>query len=291
MILVTGATGTVGREVVRRLPEGVPARLLSRNAASAPVRPAHEAVVADYGDDASLGRALAGVRTALLVTCRVGEQDDVRFLRAARRAGVERVVKLSAAAVLDPLADDLITRWQRDNEKALRDSGLEWTLLRPRSFMSNTLSWAASVRSERVVRALYGTSANACADPRDIAEVAVRTLTEGGHAGRSYTLTGPAAVTPVEQAHHLGQALGVTLRFEELTPERTLAALRTRHPEPVAQALMASALRQRDGAKTQVVDAVRSVTGSPARPFRVWAEDHRAAFGPEPAGAAAAHGV
>ncbi|MDQ0715917.1 uncharacterized protein YbjT (DUF2867 family) [Streptomyces luteogriseus] len=288
MILVTGATGTVGREVVRRLPDRVSARLMTRGSArgveKGPAGSAQETVSADYGDPGSLGRALAGVRTAFLVTNRVGGDDDARFLRAARGAGVERVVKLSAAAVLDPLADDLITRWQRANEELLRDSGMEWTLLRPRSFMSNALSWVASVRSERVVRGLYGTSANACVDPRDIAEVAVRTLTEDGHAGRAYTLTGPAAVTPAEQTEQLGQALGVPLRFEELSPERARAAMRARHPEPVAEALLASALRQRDGAKAQVVDTVYSVTGTPARPFRTWAEEHRGAFAEEPAG-------
>ncbi|MET7509479.1 NAD(P)H-binding protein [Streptomyces albidoflavus] len=284
MILVTGATGTVGREVVRRLPGGVRARLMSRSGVTGGVRPGHEAVTADYGDAGSLGRALAGVRTAFLVTGRPGGDDDARFLRAARAAGVERVVKLSAAAVLDPGADDLITRWQRANEELLRGCGTAWTLLRPRAFMSNTLSWAASVRAEGVVRALYGASANACVDPGDVAEAAVRTLTEDGHAGRAYTLTGPAAVTPVEQTEQLGEVLGVPLRFEELGPERALAALRARHPEPVARALLASALRQRDGAKAEVVETVRAVTGLPARPFRVWAEEHRGAFVPEPAG-------
>ncbi|MGW5618863.1 NAD(P)H-binding protein [Streptomyces sp. NPDC003877] len=288
MILVTGATGTVGREVVRRLPGGVRARLMTRGSArgveKGPAGAVCETVIADYRDPGSLRRALAGVRTVFLVTSRIGGDDDARFLRAASRAGVERVVKLSAAAVLDARADDLITRWQRGNEELLRDSGMQWTLLRPRSFMSNALSWVASVRSERVVRGLYGASANACVDPRDIAEVAVRMLTEDGHAGRAHTLTGPAAVTPAEQTEQLGRALGVPLRFEELSPERARAAMRARHPEPVAQALLESALRQRDGAKAQVVNTVCSVTGAPARSFRTWAQEHRGAFADEASG-------
>ncbi|MGC2997757.1 NAD(P)H-binding protein [Streptomyces sp. G35A] len=287
MILVTGATGTVGREVVRRLPDGVRARLMSRGRVTGPLRPAHETVTADYGDAGSVARALVGVRTVFLVTSRVGGDDDARFLRAAREAGVKHVVKLSAAAVLDPLADDLITRWQRANEESLRACGMEWTLLRPRAFMSNALSWAASIRSERVVRALYGASANACVDPRDIAEVAVRTLTEDGHASRAHTLTGPAAVTPAEQTEQLGQALEIPLRFEEMSLEAARTALRARHPEPVAEALLAGALRQRDGAKAEVLDTVRSLTGAPARSFRQWAQDHRAAFAQASAGAVA----
>jgi uncharacterized protein YbjT (DUF2867 family) len=116
--------------------------------------------------------------------------DDERFV-AARSAGIRHVVKLSAAMVEDPGADDAITRWQRSCEEVLRGSGLRWTFLRPRSFMSNTLSWAASVRAQRVVRALYATSRNACVDPRDVAEVASPALTGDGHEDRSHVLTGP----------------------------------------------------------------------------------------------------
>lgn len=160
-------------------------------------------MAADFDAPRLLERALQGVSTALVVTNRVGGDDDLRLIRAAGAVGVRRLVKLSAAAVLDPDADDLITRWQRTTEELLCASGLEWTLLRPRAFMSNTLSWAASIRSERVVRALHGTSANACVDPRDIGEVAARVLTEEGHAGKAYTLTGPEPITPAEQTEQL----------------------------------------------------------------------------------------
>ncbi|MCT7352790.1 SDR family oxidoreductase [Streptomyces sp. 15-116A] len=279
MILVTGATGTVGREVLRRLPARPPVRVMAREPGRVTgAAPTAEKVAGDYRDPGALARALAGVTTAFLVTTDVGGDDDARFLRAARTAGVRRVVKLSAAAVLDPGADDLITRWQRANEDLLRDSGMEWTLLRPRSFMSNTLSWAASVRSEGVVRALYGTSANACVDPRDLAEVAARVLTEDGHAGQAYTLTGPRAITPAEQTDQLGRLLGVPLRFEELTPEQARVALGARCPAPVVEALLHSAERQRAGAKAQVTDTVGEVTGRPAGSFQAWAKDHVEAF-------------
>ena len=239
-----------------------------------------QTVAGDYRDPRSLARALAGVRTAFLVTTGVAGDDDERFLRAARTAGVQRVVKLSAAAVLDEQAGDLITRWQRRNEDLLRACGLEWTLLRPRAFASNTLSWAPSVRSARTVRALYGTSASACVDPRDVAEAAARVLTEEGHAGRAYTLTGPEAVTAVGQTRQLGRLLGVPLRFEELSLDDARAALAGRYPAPVAQALLESAERQRAGAKAGVEDTVATLTGRPAGTFRAWAGDHLAAFAP-----------
>ncbi|MFE1250821.1 NAD(P)H-binding protein [Streptomyces sp. NPDC058766] len=281
MILVTGATGTVGRALLRRLPVGVRVRVMARDPGRVPAtRPEVETVAGDYADARSLDRALSGVRTAFLVTTAVGGRDDERFLRAASGAGVRRVVKLSAAAVLDDRADDLITRWQRASEEALRGSGLEWTLLRPRAFMSNSLSWAASVRSEGVVRALNGTAASTVVDPRDIARAAVRVLTEEGHGGRAYTLTGPEAITPVEQTRQLGRLLGVPLRFEELSREEARAGLGRRYPEPVVEALLASAERQRAGAKAGVDAALPSLTGRQAGVFRQWARDHLDAFAP-----------
>ncbi|MFB8351382.1 NAD(P)H-binding protein [Streptomyces niveus] len=281
MILVTGATGTVGREVVRRLPAGRRVRVWARDPAKIAGLPTVvERVGGDYEDPRALDRAVAGVRTVFLVTTRVGGDDDARFAAAARAAGVRRVVKLSAAAVLDRQADDLITRWQRATEELLRASGMEWTLLRPRAFMSNSLAWAASIRSERTVRALHGTSANACVDPGDVAEVAVRVLTGEGHAGRAYTLTGPRALTAVGQTRQLGRLLGVRLRFEELSRDEARAGLERRHPAPVVEALLESAERQRAGAKAQVEDTVRTLTGRRARSFREWAADHLGVFAP-----------
>ncbi|MDK9495339.1 SDR family oxidoreductase [Streptomyces katrae] len=279
MILVTGATGTVGREVLRRLSPDLRVRAMARQ----PDRLAQESGTAetvrgDYDDPESLALALDGVDSVFLVTSRVGRDDDARFLRIARSAGVRHVVKLSAAAVEDGDADDLITRWQRENEDLLRGSGMEWTLLRPRSFMSNALSWASSIRSDGVVRALYGESANSCVDPRDIAEAAVRTLTAPGHAGRAYALTGPRALTAAEQTAQLAELLGRPLRFEELDPAQARAQWSARYPEPLVEALLSSAERQRRGAKAGVGGSVEELTGRPAGSFRAWAGDHLAAF-------------
>lgn len=278
MILVTGATGTVGREVIRRLPADATVRVMARDPARLTDGAAgREVVRGDYEDTRSLLRALRGVRAVFLVTNRVGE-DDARIIETARSAGVRHVVKLSAAAVTDQRADDPITRWQRVNEQLLRDSGMEWTLLRPRSFMSNSLSWAATIRAEQVVRAVYGSSANACVDPRDVAEVAVRALTDNGHAGKIHTLTGPKAITAVEQTAQLAALLGHGIRFEELSPAQACALWRDRYPELVVEALLQSARRQQAGAKAEVRDTVMEVTGRPAAPFLTWARDHLAAF-------------
>ncbi|MER6788499.1 NAD(P)H-binding protein [Streptomyces sp. NPDC000658] len=279
MILVTGATGTTGREVLRGLPADLPVRVMARDPARVePTAHRAETVAGDYGDPRSLDRALRGVSRAFLLTSRVGGDDDARFLRAARSAGVRHVVKVSAAAVADGDAHDLVTRWQRANEELLVNSGMRWTLLRPRAFMSNTLCWAPSIASDRVVRALYGTSVNACVDPRDVAAAAVCALTEAGHEGRVHTLTGPEPISAVEQTAWLGRLLGSPLRFEELSPGQARAQLSRRHPAAVVEALLASARRQRAGAKVRVEDTVLRLTGRPARPFATWAEDHLAAF-------------
>jgi uncharacterized protein YbjT (DUF2867 family) len=283
MILLTGATGTVGREVARRLPAGSAVRIMARDPRQVPALAGSVQVVrGDYEDGYSLARALLGVRSAFLVTTSLVGDHDARFLSAARSAGVRHVVKLSAAAVEDGGAQDRITRWQRENERALRECGMQWTVLRPRSFMSNTLAWAASVRTEQVVRALYGSSANAVVDPRDVAEVAVRVLTCPGHEGRAHTLTGPQALTAVQQTAQLAALLGRPLTFEELDRRQARAALRTRYPDSVVEALLQSAERQQAGAKSQVNDTVREVTGTAARSFRQWAQDHLASFVAEP---------
>lgn len=279
MILLTGVTGTIGREVLRVLPAGMPVRLLIRDRArlGAPP-PGAEVAVADYADGPALLGALRGVRTAFLVTTRIDGADDEAFLRAAREADVRRVVKLSAAAVEDRGATDAITAWQRRSEEALRRSGLAWTFLRPRAFMSNSLTWAASIRAEGLVRALAGDAANAVVDPRDVAAVAATVLLEDGHAAGTHVLTGPEAVTAREQTGVLAALLGRPLDFRELTPDEAAAGLRRRYPEPVVQALLQSAERQRAGAKVRVTDTVERLTGRPASDYAAWAREHRQAF-------------
>ncbi|MFF4830215.1 NAD(P)H-binding protein [Streptomyces sp. NPDC001315] len=279
MILVTGATGTVGGQVAGLLAGTRPLRILARRRSEvAAAGPDAEVVRGEYADHGSLLRALTGVRAAFLVTNDIAEPDDERFVAAARASGVRHVVKLSAYAVADPQAQDLITRKQRQNERILRDSGLDWTFLRPRAFMSNALAWAPRVRSDGVVRALHGSAPDACVDPRDIAEVAVRALTGPGHEGKAYQLTGPEAITPQQQTACLSEALGRPLRFQELTADQARSQLLRRYPPVVAEALMRSAQRRLEGGKSQVVSTVRDVTGSPARDFRAWATDHAEAF-------------
>ncbi|WP_326741023.1 NAD(P)H-binding protein [Streptomyces sp. NBC_01022] len=279
-IAVTGASGTVGALVTRMLAGRYAVTAVSRDPARAARGGVAGTIVgADFAERRDLSRALAGADAVLAVTFDpLRPTHDANILAAARREGVRHVVKLSALAVTDPDAQDVITRWQRESEEQLKASGLAWTILRPRAFMSNTLDWAPSVRGQGVVRGLYGTSRNSCVDPRDVAEAAACALSMPGHDGRIYALTGPQALSVREQTEQLGRALGRALTYEELTEEQALQAWRRRHPEPVAQAILDTARRQRDGAKTLLADGVREVTGHAPAAFRTWAERHAGLF-------------
>ncbi|MFJ9321819.1 NmrA family NAD(P)-binding protein [Streptomyces globisporus] len=282
MILVTGATGAVGREVAGLLAAAGPLRILARRPERLTVRgDGIEVVEGAYGDRPALDRALRGVTSVFLVTNSPTEPDDERVAGAAAAAGVRHLVKLSMMAVEEPGADDFITRRQRRNEEAIRESGVPWTFVRPRTFMSNTLSWAPGIRSAGVVRALYGDAPVACVDPRDVAAVVVAVLTGAGHEGRAYPVSGPEAITAREQTAQLSRVLGRPLRFEELGPDAARTALLVKYPRPVAEAFLESAERQLAGAKAAVVPTVQELTGRQARSYRTWAADHADAFAAE----------
>ncbi|MFI6107701.1 NAD(P)H-binding protein [Streptomyces sp. NPDC051310] len=279
-VVVTGASGTLGREAAALLAPGHHVRALTRDPARAAAGGlAGQVIGADFADRASLARACEGADALLVITSDPLRPDhDDNVLAAARAGGVRHVVKVSALAVTDPDADDLVTRWQRENEERVRASGMAWTLLRPRAFMSKTRDWAPSIARESVVRALHGDSRNACVDPRDVSAVAARVLTEPGHAGRAYALTGPAAVSARDQCRELAAVLGRPLRFVGMTVGEAVDAWRARHPEPLVQALLEMSARQAAGGKADVAHGVADVLGRPPAAFAAWARDHAAVF-------------
>ncbi|MEV8020733.1 NAD(P)H-binding protein [Streptomyces sp. NPDC086554] len=279
-IVITGASGTIGSRVARLLAATHQVRSLTRNpdrAARAGV--AGQIVGADLADRTGLRQAMAGADALLLVTFDPERAvHDASALAAARAGGVRHVVKLSASAVEDPGSQDLITAWQRQCEEQLLASGLSWTLLRSRAYMSNSLWWASSIRQEGVVRALGGASRNACVDPQDVSRAAAAALTGRQHAGRAYNLTGPQALSARDQTRQLGEVLQRPLRYEELTEEQALRRWLGRFPEPVARAMLTRARRQADGVKTEMTDGVRQATGRAPDTFPAWAARHAADF-------------
>jgi uncharacterized protein YbjT (DUF2867 family) len=190
-----------------------------------------------------------------------------------------RIVFLSSAAVQDDLAEqpDPIGDLHAGVEKAIERSALDWTFLRPYGFATNTLAWQSQIRAADTVRGAHGAAAMTLLHEADIASVAVRALTEDGHAGRKYVLTGPEVLTQVDQVHILGEALGRPLRWEEIPPDAARQRMLAWLPADVVDVVLTgyAHLAQTPGPVTSTVE---DVTGVPARTFREWVADHAADF-------------
>ncbi|WP_225725113.1 MULTISPECIES: SDR family oxidoreductase [unclassified Nocardia] len=281
MILVTGATGTVGRALIDRLlAAGAPVCAMTRTPATANLPDAVEVRRGDLGDPATIAAALSGVDRVFLVSSGPAiPEHDANVAEAAAAAGVRRLVKLSAGRAGDDTATDPIPTWHRAGEAAVRAAGVPWTILRPLGFMSNALHWAGTIRETDTVYAPYGQGRIAAIDPEDIAAVAAATLTEGGHAGEIYPLSGPQPLSPVEQTEILGEVLGRPLRYVEVAPEQSRQSLLAYGiSAEMADAIMALRATALSAFASVVYPTVRSVTGREPRSFAQWATAHAAAF-------------
>ena len=274
--LVTGATGTVGREIVRQLVDaGHPVRALTRDPARAlaqgNVPEGAEAVRGDLTDPESTVPHLKDVVGLHLIT--FGGDDfgpletGPRLVELAEAAGVRRVTVLSDF-------------YEGGVQEALRASDLTWTFLNPVEFMANLRDQSEEVRTEGVLRSA-GDHPSAMVHEADIAAVAVTALTEEGHGGQTYLISGPQALTPTEQAQQLATATGQEVAPVQLTLEETAQRMRAQgHDEEyVAFAVELAANPPEVGSRVQ--DTVERVTGRPGRTFAQWAEEHAAEFRPE----------
>ncbi|GAB3164700.1 NAD(P)H-binding protein [Microbispora hainanensis] len=276
-ILVTGATGNVGREVAAQLiSAGVPVRAFVRDART--TRLPHEVEIAtgDLSRPETLESALSGITTVFLVWPFLTSEGAPAVLSAIA-GSARRLVYLSSSGVDDEAErqTDPINRLHADMERLIKASGLEWSILRAGTIASNALGWAGQIRQDGVVRG-PGIAPTAVVHQADVAAVAARVLTGDGHVGATHVLTGPQVVSRADQVRLIGEAIGRPLRFEEVSVEaareRMLADGR---PPALVEALLASTRRPRSDLVTSTVE---QITGSPARTFRQWAADHADAF-------------
>lgn len=278
MIVVTGATGNIGRPLTQALAEaGEEVTAVSRHTAAVPDGVRH--VVADLAEPAGLRPALDGAKALFLLLSgdlHATGAAPADIIGEAASAGVRRVVLLSTLGVVTrPFGETRIA--MRALEDTLRESGLEWAILRPGGFASNALWWAESVRARQVVAAPFGDIGVPVVDPADIAAVAAACLLEDRHTGAAYELTGPEVITPRGQTEAIAAALGTPVRFHQLTREEAKAAMSRSMPAELADDTL-DILGSPSPAESRVSPDVERVLGRAPRPFADWAARHVAAF-------------
>ncbi|MFE5076437.1 NAD(P)H-binding protein [Streptomyces halstedii] len=276
MMLVTGATGNIGRALVEELHAlgAGPLRGLTRDTAKAVFPEGVEAVEGDLARAGSLKSALEGVRSLFLVS-RVGADADI--LDAAGRAGVDHVVLVSSITVqthphLGPAGENMAV------ERLLKDSGMAWTILRPTQFASNVMWWADAIRGHETVRVPYADIGLPTIHPADIASVARVALTEPGHRERTYALTGPERITPRQQVEAIAAVLGRDVPFAEISREEAHREMATFLGDEAAEAVLDLTGGDLNDELLTVRDTVSRITGSPARSFPQWVSENAAAF-------------
>ena len=281
MILVTGATGNVGRELVHVLLYVVAKiRILVRDPARAASLPAAaHRVVGDLDQPSTLEPAFAGVRKLFLLTQGIGTAQVENALAAAASASVEHIVLLSSVnAIGDPVPT--MGRWHRERERLLADSGIPATVLRPGGFMTNALEWAGTIRDGGYVFDPTGPGRFALIDPADIAAVAGLALLEDGHEGRTYVPTGDEVRTLAEHVNILADVLGREIEVRTAaTPEE---AVRARYPQGATPALAAALLEAAAAMRADLVgfrtDEVERLLGRRPGTFAQWCARNADAF-------------
>jgi len=278
MICVTGASGTVGREVIAQLQAAkAPFRATysSKQGAEAARSRGIEAVVGDYARPETLHAAFRGCDRVFLLGPNTLDQTELEsnVVKAAQHVGVRHVVKQSVMGA--EREDSSLARVHRPVEKSIEASGLGWTFLRPNSFMQNVVTFMApTIKAEGVFYSATDQAKISHVDVRDIADVAVKALTEPGHEGRVYTLSGPEALSYDDLAAELSRALGRTIRHVSLSPAELKAAMLAEGmPEGLVDRMLDLERYFREGRASFVADDIQRITQHEARRFVHYARE------------------
>ena len=282
MILVTGSTGNVGTEVVKQLAAaGHKVRALVRDTKEATGKfPTNvDVVVGDLDNTESLVNAMKGVdKIYLLAPFSPGlVTQEQNAIEAMRRANVKRIVKHSVlGAQWEAIA---LGKWHRASEKAIEASGLAWTHIRPSGFFPNALNWAGMIKNGGTVYYPTAQGKLGVVDPRDIAAVAVKALTESGHDKQAYDVTGSQALSTQEQVDLIGKAIGKQLTYVDVPDQAAKdSMLGQGMPAPLVDALIEFCGAIKSGQAAAVTDTVQRLTGKAPRTFEAWAKENAAAF-------------
>ena len=283
MVLITGANGENGKEIVKLFAaRGIAVRAMVRDSkrADALSLPGVEIVEGNFDAPQTIRAALEGMERAFLLTpsSENAEKQQLSFVDTARQCGLKHIVKLSQLDA-DPNSSARFLRYHAAVEQAIQSSGLTYTFLRPNLFMQGLLNFKSTIVAQNAFYASAGEGKVSVVDVRDIAEVAVAALTQTGHEGKTYDITGPQALTHAEMAAHLSEALGRKISFVNVAPDAMRQSLLSIN-FPVWQAdglLEEYALWSQDEA-ADVASGVQEATGKAPRTFDEFARDYAPAF-------------
>lgn len=276
--LITGATGSVGKSVVTGLRNaGQDVRIVTRDVSKAPA--GVEAVQGDFTKGDLPARAFEGVNRVFLFPA----QGSVEaFLKQAETAQVEQIVvfsSLAAALEHERDKDSASALHHLAIESAVIASGIPYTFLRPGTFANNLLFWAYSIQTGDTIYGPYGNSVQAPIHEADVAAVAVTALTQDGHEGKIYPLTGPQALTRIEQLNIIGDAIGKKLHFQEIPADVFQKEMEKYMPPPIIKMLL-DYWSDTVTVPDVVLPTVEQLTGHKARTLAQWAKDHASDFSP-----------
>jgi uncharacterized protein YbjT (DUF2867 family) len=280
MILITGATGNIGKELVPQLlAKGEKLRVVTRDAAKvAGLDQRVERVVGDLREPETVKRAVAGADRVFLIglIADTTQTADRALIAESAKSGVKRIVKISAGSD----GTKGIGKVHRDQEELVRQSGIPWTFLRPGMFMSNTLGWAGTIKAQGTVFSPFGAGKMAMIAPHDIAAVAAAALTDPRHDGQIYDLFGAELLTVAEQIDIMSRVIGKPMKLVDITPEAAGERLRAMGGSAtLVEGLVALWTAVRNGQVAISNDAVERITGRKAQDFESFCIAHKAAFG------------